>query len=350
MVLPLFSPFIILLSSTHFILQFILTMSPTAKLRVTILGAAGCIGKAMSLLLKINKCGLISALNLYDVDPATHGIAVDLSDIPTCPVVTGYAGHEHLDAALKDADVVVVVAGEARKPGVTRDDLFVPNAPISVELAQACVKACPKAAFLIISNPVDSLVPLWSKILKEGGVYDPKKLFGVTTLDSFRASVLGCQKKGSCVKVPVVGGHDTTTIIPLFSRASPSLSDFEGQFAEMVKKVAMGGEEVLSTKKEGSTLAMAAAGACFTESVLKGLSGEKVTGQVAYVENPAAEKCCGVRFFATEIVLGKEGIAEVVDVASKANDMEKKLIKDMIDDLKAQIQKGLDYTPESKKA
>ena len=59
--------------------------------------------------------------------------------------------------------------------GMTRDDLFNTNASIVAELAGACAKACPKAQLLIISNPVNSTVPITAEILKKAGVYDPKK-------------------------------------------------------------------------------------------------------------------------------------------------------------------------------
>lgn len=74
-----------------------------------------------------------------------------------------------------------------RKPGMTREDLFNTNASIVASLVDACAKICPKAILLIISNPVNSLVPLASEVLKKHGVYDPRKLLGVTTLDVVRA-------------------------------------------------------------------------------------------------------------------------------------------------------------------
>jgi malate dehydrogenase len=79
---------------------------------------------------------------------------------------------------------------------MTRDDLFNTNAGIVKSLATACASACPKAKFLIISNPVNSTVPIFAQVLKKAGVYDPKKLFGVTTLDVVRASTFVSQIKG----------------------------------------------------------------------------------------------------------------------------------------------------------
>jgi len=66
---------------------------------------------------------------------------------------------------------------------MTRDDLFNINAGIVKALVTAAAKHCPDAIIEIISNPVNSTVPIASEVLKAAGVYDPKKLLGVTTLD-----------------------------------------------------------------------------------------------------------------------------------------------------------------------
>ena len=88
-------------------------------MKVTVLGAAGGIGQALSLLLKTN-LPLGSDLALYDVNPVVPGVAVDLSHIPTGVSIKGYVGDD-LENALKGSDIVVIPAGVPRKPGMTRD-------------------------------------------------------------------------------------------------------------------------------------------------------------------------------------------------------------------------------------
>ena len=85
--------------------------------------------------------------------------------------------------ALVDAgcDVVIIPAGVPRKPGMTRDDLFNTNASIVQSLAEAIASAAPNAFVCIISNPVNSTVPIVAETLKKAGVYDPKKVFGATS-------------------------------------------------------------------------------------------------------------------------------------------------------------------------
>lgn len=64
---------------------------------------------------------------------------------------------------------MVIPAGVPRKPGMTRDDLFNTNASIVKGLAEACAKSCPDAMFLVISNPVNSTVPIFAEVLKAKG-------------------------------------------------------------------------------------------------------------------------------------------------------------------------------------
>ena len=61
---------------------------------------------------------------------------------------------------------------------------------------EACAENCPKAMINMISNPVNSTVPIAAEVLKAKGTYDPKKLFGVTTLDVVRAKTFYAEKKG----------------------------------------------------------------------------------------------------------------------------------------------------------
>jgi malate dehydrogenase len=78
-----------------------------------------------------------------------------------------------------------------------------------------------QAVLLIITNPVNSTVPIAAETLKALGVYDPKKVIGVTSLDVVRANTFVAEAKGLDVKdvdVPVIGGHAGVTILPLLSQ------------------------------------------------------------------------------------------------------------------------------------
>merc|ERR1712226_1782127 len=142
-----------------------------------------------------------------------------------------------------------------------------------------CAEACPNAAILIISNPVNSTVPIAAEVLKQKGVYNPKKLFGVTTLDVCRAKTFVANAKGNDVlktKVPVIGGHAGTTIVPLLSQAEPKVSFSDEERDALTQRIMFGGDEVVKAKAGGgsATLSMAFAGAEFADRVMAGLAGE----------------------------------------------------------------------------
>ena len=147
-------------------------------MKVAVLGAAGGIGQALALLLK-NRLPAGSELSLYDIAPVTPGVAVDLSHIPTDVKVKGFCG-EDPSPALVGADVVLISAGVARKPGMDRSDLFNINAGIVKNLVEKCAASCPKALIGIITNPVNTTVAIAAEVLKKAGVYDKRRLFGVT--------------------------------------------------------------------------------------------------------------------------------------------------------------------------
>lgn len=87
-------------------------------MKVAVLGAAGGIGQALALLLKL-QLPAGTDLSLYDIAPVTPGVAVDVSHIPTAVNVKGFSG-EDPTPALEGADVVLISAGVARKPGMDK--------------------------------------------------------------------------------------------------------------------------------------------------------------------------------------------------------------------------------------
>merc|ERR1712183_699549 len=182
-----------------------LSASAALNKKVAVLGAAGGIGQPLALLLKCNTS--VTGVSCYDVAPVTPGVGADLSHIDTRAAVESFVGDD-LEAAVAGCDVVLIPAGVPRKPGMTRDDLFNTNASIVANLAKACADNCPKALVGIITNPVNSTVPIFSEVMKQKGVYDEKRIFGVTTLDVVRSNTFIAEAKGldvSKVNVPVIG-------------------------------------------------------------------------------------------------------------------------------------------------
>lgn len=320
-----------------------------ANYKVSVLGAGGGIGQPLSLLLKLNH--KVTDLALYDLRGAP-GVAADVSHVPTNSVVKGYSPeNEGLAQALKGADVVVIPAGVPRKPGMTRDDLFNTNASIVRDLAAAAAEHSPNAALLIISNPVNSTVPIVAEVLQKKGVYNPKKLFGVTTLDILRASRFISEVAGTNPtqeKVNVVGGHSGVTIVPLISQTTHK-SLPKDKLDALINRIQFGGDEVVKAKNGAgsATLSMAQAGARFAASVLNGLAGEADVVENSYVENPVFAKE-GVKFFSTPVTLGPEGIKEYHSIG-ETTDAEDELIAAAKETLKKNIEKGVNFVAQTSK-
>jgi len=310
------------------------------RFKVSVVGAAGGIGQPLSLLLKQSDC--VSELSLYDVAPVTKGVGVDLSHIPTpARIRGGYSGPEQLSDALAGSDLVVVPAGMPRKPGMTRDDLFNANAKIIADIAKIVSNVAPNAFFLIITNPVNSTVPIAAEILKKAGKYNPRKVFGVTTLDVFRANTFISEHQKFDVKkthVPVIGGHAGITILPLLSQVQGG--KFSAQETEaLTKRIAFGGDEVVAAKVTGSaTLSMAAAAAHFAERVLLAARGEKGIVECAYVESTVGP----TKWFASPVELGVDGVQKI-PALPKLNEFETNRLKELTTELDGAIKKGIEF-------
>lgn len=319
--------------------------SPAAAYKVAVLGAGGGIGQPLSLLLKLNH--KVTDLALYDLRGAP-GVAADVSHVPTNSTVTGYE-KDNLKEALTGADVVVIPAGVPRKPGMTRDDLFNTNASIVRDLAKGAAEYAPKAALCIISNPVNLTVPIVAEVLKAKGVYDPKKLFGVTTLDVLRALRFVSEIAGTNPvneKVTVVGGHLGITIVPLLSQTNHKSLDGETR-DKLVHRIQFGGDEVVKAKDGAgsATLSMAQAGARFAGAVLDGLAGEKDVVEPSFVDSPLF-KDEGVEFFSSKVTLGPDGV-QLVHPLGELSSYEEELVQKAKETLVGNIKKGVDFVAQN---
>ncbi|NXT13729.1 MDHM protein, partial [Prunella fulvescens] len=309
--------------------------------KVAVLGASGGIGQPLSLLLKNSP--LVSKLSLYDI-AHTPGVAADLSHIETKANVKGFMGPEQLPECLKGCEVVVIPAGVPRKPGMTRDDLFNTNASIVASLTTACAKHCPEAMICIISNPVNSTIPITSEVFKKHGVYNPNKIFGVTTLDIVRANTFVAELKAGLdparVTVPVIGGHAGKTIIPLISQCTPKVEFPQDQLEKLTARIQEAGTEVVQAKAGAgsATLSMAYAGARFVFSLLDAMSGKQGVVECAFVRSDVTE----VPYFSTPLQLGKKGIEKNLGLG-KLSPFEEKMVAAAMSELKGSIKKGEEF-------
>ncbi|KAG0477173.1 hypothetical protein HPP92_013575 [Vanilla planifolia] len=308
--------------------------------KVAILGAAGGIGQPLSLLMKMNP--LVSVLHLYDV-VNTPGVTADVSHMNTGAVVRGFLGQQQLESALSGMDLVIIPAGVPRKPGMTRDDLFNINAGIVRTLCEGISKSCPHAIVNLISNPVNSTVPIAAEVFKKMGMYEPKRLLGVTTLDvvranTFVAEVLGLDPRE--VNVPVVGGHAGVTILPLLSQVKPPCSFTTEEISYLTERIQNGGTEVVEAKAGAgsATLSMAFAAAKFADACLRGLRGDADVVECSFVASEVTE----LPFFASKVRLGRMGIEEIFSLGP-LSEFERSGLEKAKKELAQSIDKGIRF-------
>ena len=309
-------------------------------MKVAVIGAAGGIGQALALLLK-NRLPAGSDLALYDIAPVTPGVAADLSHIPTPVSIKGYAG-EDPTPALEGADVVLISAGVARKPGMDRADLFNVNAGIVKSLAEKIAVTCPTACVGIITNPVNTTVPIAAEVLKKAGVYDKRRLFGITTLDVIRSETFVAELKDkdpSDIRVPVIGGHSGVTILPLLSQVE-GVEFTNEEIAALTTRIQNAGTEVVEAKAGGgsATLSMGQAACRFGLALVKALQGEENVIECAYVEGEGEH----APFFAQPVKLGKKG-AEVILSYGELSDFERNALDSMLETLNGDIEIGVEF-------
>ncbi len=255
-------------------------------------------------------------------DVAMVDIAGDLARGKACDMQDAAAiiGHErHITGGdnyddIKDSDIVVVTAGLARKPGMSREELLGKNAAIVKSASENIVKFAPKATVIVVTNPLDVMTYI---ALKATG-FDPARVIGMAgVLDSSRcdnqvASELNIDRAE--VNTVVLGSHGDS-MVPLMeeSRAQGRpLKDIlsNEQSEEIIKRTKGRGAEIVTFLKSGSAY-FAPSAACF--SMIKAILGnEGVTLCVsAYLNGQYGLKgiCIGV-----PCVLGANGIERIIEM------------------------------------
>jgi len=338
-------------------------------MKVTVCGAAGGIGQPLSLLLKLSP--LVDELSLYDV-VNSPGVGADLSHIDTNTIINSYLPeNDGLSKALDGTDLVIIPAGVPRKPGMTRDDLFAINASIVRDLAQGIANFAPNSFILVISNPVNSTVPIFSQVLMKNDCFNAKKLFGVTTLDLVRSNTFISQLsnyklKPSDLEIQVIGGHSGDTIVPIFSQSKNlnALNFYNNLSKEqrdaLIHRIQFGGDEVVQAKKGmgSATLSMAYSGFKLAEKLMKSIKGESnniIESSFIYLHDDIKGSLetkkilknsfnSTIDYISLPVKLNNQGIESIeFDILNKINQHEKELLEVSLDQLQNNISKGVNF-------
>lgn len=320
--------------------------------KVCVIGAAGGIGQPLSLLLMKNEN--IKQLALYDIVNVT-GIVEDLKGCNYSTNVTAYERESQLPKALSRAHIVVIVAGVTIKPHQTRDDVFPTNAKMIVDLCKIIQLHAPDSLVAIVTNPVNALVPLAVETLNQVTVScdAAKRVFGVTTLDVTRAAAMATRyidSPAEKIVVPVVGGHDEETIIPLLSKAKPTpkVGSINDQVTtEFTRELRAAGHKVLLEKKQGTaTLSTANATEQLVNLLVMAKVQNKKVSTYAYVKTNVVPGC---DYFATLVDIWTLGITKVHPLGELSK-LEQGMVDTAVPFIKRSVRKGETYALQKNKS
>jgi len=228
-------------------------------------------------------------------------------------------------ADIEGSDLVIITAGVARKPGMSRDDLLSVNADVIKTVAGGVKKYCPNAFVIVITNPLDAIVYAF---LKYSG-FSRKKVIGMAgVLDSARFGLFLARELNTSVRDItsfVLGGHGDT-MVPLMRYTNVGgipLSDFikkgiisSAKIQEIIERTKNGGAEIVKLLKDGSAYYAPASSAIkMAESYLN--DNNELFPCSVYLEGEygLSDTCMGVPVF-----IGKNGIENIIQIEFDAEE------------------------------
>jgi malate dehydrogenase len=301
------------------------------RAKISIIGA-GNVGATCAHWAASKELGDIVLVDIPQVDGMPQGKALDLFE--ASPVegfdakITGATNYE----PTTDSDVVIVTAGVARKPGMSRDDLININTGIVKSVAESVGKYSPNAVMIVVSNPLDAMVYVaWkasgfktSRIVGQAGVLD------VARYRSFIAMELNVSVED--VHALLLGGHGDDMVplkrytsvggIPVTQLIKPE------RLEEIVKRARNGGAEIVGLLKTGSAYyAPAAATVAMAEAIIR--DKKRLLPCAAYCDR---EYGIGGYFVGVPCVLGSAGVERIIEI--ELDESEKKMFKTSVDHVK----------------
>lgn len=282
------------------------------KPKVSVLGA-GNVGATCALYLA--QSGLADIMLLDIVEGMPQGKALDIMEaclpLGTSALVEG--SNDFSD--LKDSRVVVITAGLARKPGMSRLDLQNSNAKIIAGLCEQIKEHAPDAMIIMVTNPIDVMT---YHALKTSG-FAPNKVFGQAgVLDSSRMAAFVAMELGvsvDTVQAMVMGGHgDSMVPLPRFTTVS-GVPVTELMSPERIEAIAertrKGGGEIVNLLKTGSAYyAPAAATVRMVKAVL--LDKKEMLPASAYLQGQYDIQDL---YLGVPVKLGAQGVEEIIELS-----------------------------------
>lgn len=287
--------------------------------KISVIGS-GYTGATAAFLAAQKELGDVVIIDLPTVENPTKGKALDMWE--AAPVqgfdsyVTGSSNYE--DTA--NSDIVLITAGVARKPGMSRDDLVQINQGVMKTVAKEIARTSPNATIIVLTNPVDAMT---YTVFKESGFPKNRVIGQSGVLDTARFRAFVAEELNVSVKditALVLGGHGDT-MVPLTRYASvggvplQSLIPAE-RLEEIVQRTRVGGGEIVNLLGNGSAYyAPAAAMVEMAEAILK--DQKRVLPAIAYLEGEYGYE--GI-YLGVPTLLGAGGIEKVYELELTAEE------------------------------
>jgi malate dehydrogenase len=289
------------------------------RAKISIIGA-GNVGATTAHWCAAAELGDIVLLDVPQTEGMPAGKALDL--MQASPIV-GFDSKivgTHNYADTKDSDVVVITAGIARKPGMSRDDLLSTNAKIMGSVATEIKQSSPNAIVIVVSNPLDAMV---QRAFQVTG-FPPARIMGQAgVLDTARYRTCLALELGVSVEdisALLLGGHGDT-MVPVPSCTSvggipvTQLIDAK-RLDEIVQRTRTGGAEIVGLLKTGSAYyAPAAATTQMVEAIVR--DKKRLLPVAAYCDKQYG---VGGFFVGVPVILGKGGVEKVIELKLTAQE------------------------------
>ncbi len=295
--------------------------------KISLIGA-GNIGGTLAHLIGLKNLGDIVVLDVNE------GVAKGKSlDIEQSSVIEDFDANitgTNSYSDIKDSDVIIVTAGIARKPGMSRDDLIATNSSIITSVAQGIKEHAPNAFVIVITNPLDAMVYVMQKV---SGLPANKVVGMAGVLDSSRMSLFLAREFNVSVEdvvACVLGGHGDT-MVPLIRYSSvagiplPDLIKMGWTTKEKIDKIVQrtrdGGAEIVKLLGTGSAFyAPASSAVVMAESYLQ--DKRRVLPVAAQLNGEYGVK--GL-YIGVPAIIGKNGVEKVIEI--KLNSQELTMFK-----------------------
>jgi malate dehydrogenase len=306
-----------------------------ARHKIALVGA-GNIGGTLAMLAGLKELGDVSLFDIAEGIP--QGKALDIAQSSPIEGFNAVVGGANGYDALAGADVVIVTAGVARKPGMSRDDLVGINTKVMTQVGEGIKNNCPHAFVICITNPLDAMVGVLqrasglphSHVVGMAGVLDSAR-FRYFLAEEFNVSVQD-------VTAFVLGGHgDTMVPLTRYSAVAgipvPDLIKMgwssQQKIDEIVQRTRDGGAEIVGLLKTGSAFYAPASSAIeMADAYLK--DKKRLLPCAAYVDG--AYGLDGL-YVGVPVIIGAGGVERIVEI--QLNEAEQSMFSHSVDAVKA---------------